>query len=92
MPVYRSVGVQRKAIGDGQAAASARWSVGQRQPLLNGLLLQHLVLVVSPVSLGLAQHSVQHAGDVVVTGWPQRHHLPVGLPQFSRRLKPEPPR
>ncbi len=73
--VHGRVGVEREAVRHCDTTAPLTPRLGQRQPLLNGLLLHGLVLVVSQVSLGLAQHPVQHSCHVVVRRGPQHHRL-----------------
>jgi len=88
--VHRGVGVQREALLHRHAPLMSRpWRrLRHAQPLVDGKLLQLLVLVfgprgleVRPVFLRLPQRPVQHPGDVVVRRRCQLHRAPVLPPQ-----------
>jgi len=87
--VHRGVCVQREALQHREPSSSVVRSrrLDETQALLNGPLLQLLVLVlrpgrleVRPVLLRRSQHAGQNAGHLFVAGSSHRHHRSVGLP------------
>ena len=96
--MHRGVRVQGEAVLHGESASAVvkGQHLGQSQALLNGALLQYLVLVFGPgglqlrlVLLRLPQRSGQNACDVFVTGRGHRHHRPVLLPHGLRHEEVE---
>ena len=93
MAMHGSVRVEREAVTHREPSRGLveRRRFDETQALLNGPLLQLLVLVFrpgrlerSPVFLRRAQHASQNACYVVITGRGHRHHRAVVLPQRLR--------
>ena len=86
--VHRSVRVKREAFQHRDASCARSRSLDEAQALLNGALLQLLVVLlgprrieVRPVLLRRSQHTGQNAHHVFVAGSGHRHHRSVVLPQ-----------
>ena len=98
MAMHGGVRVEREAVAHREPSRVLVRSrcLDETQALLNGALLQLLVLVLRPGRLELrpvllrrAQHASQNASHVFITGRGHRHHRAVFLPHRLRHEEVE---